>query len=177
MKKSKMTRSKKAIFAGFLSAAMVAQSVSAFAAEAGGEYLPDLQTQNQEVVSETAGESSPAAEAAPEETVAPETAVQTEENSVETQEDAEIAANDGVIYLANCGSSDTSVTPSGSKRGLYQGNVDQAYDTDASTGYNWGYVEDATYSATASGGDTTLKGSYRYQSDKITYEAGKSGRI
>lgn len=44
-----MTRSKKAIFAGFLSAAMVAQSVSAFAAEAGGEYLPDLQTQNQEV--------------------------------------------------------------------------------------------------------------------------------
>lgn len=55
MKKSKMTRSKKAIFAGFLSAAMVAQSVSAFAAEAGGEYLPDLQTQNQEVVSETAG--------------------------------------------------------------------------------------------------------------------------
>ena len=60
MKKSKMTRSKKAIFAGFLSAAMVAQSVSAFAAEAGGEYLPDLQTQNQEVVSETAGESSPA---------------------------------------------------------------------------------------------------------------------
>lgn len=65
MKKSKMTRSKKAIFAGFLSAAMVAQSVSAFAAEAGGEYLPDLQTQNQEVVSETAGESSPAAETAP----------------------------------------------------------------------------------------------------------------
>ena len=179
-----MTRSKKAIFAGFLSAAMVAQSVSAFAAEAGGEYLPDLQTQNQEVVSETAGESSPAAETAPEETVAPETVVQTEENSVTTQEasvekktftDAEIAANDGVIYLANCGSSDTSVTPSGSKRGLYQGNVDQAYDTDASTGYNWGYVEDATYSATARGGDTTLKGSYRYQSDKITYEAGKSG--
>ena len=76
MKKSKMTRSKKAIFAGFLSAAMVAQSVSAFAAEAGGEYLPDLQTQNQEVVSETAGESSPAAETAPEETVAPETVVQ-----------------------------------------------------------------------------------------------------
>ena len=128
MKKSKMTRSKKAIFAGFLSAAMVAQSVSAFAAEAGGEYLPDLQTQNQEVVSETAGESSTAAETAPEETVAPETAVQTEENSVATQEasvekktftDAEIAANDGVIYLANCGSSDTSVTPSGSKRGYH----------------------------------------------------------
>ena len=131
MKKSKMKRSKKAIFAGFLSAAMVAQSVSAFAAE---------------------------------------TAVQTEENSVATQEasvekktftDAEIAANDGVIYLANCGSSDTFVTPSGSKRGLYQGNVDQAYDTDASTGYNWGYVEDATYSATARGGDTTLKGFWK----------------
>ena len=43
------------------------------------------------------------------------------------------------------------------------------------TGYSWGYVEDATYSATARGGDTTLKGSYRYQSDAITYEAGKSG--
>ena len=36
-------------------------------------------------------------------------------------------------------------------------------------------MEDAAYTATARGGDTTLKGSYRYQSDKITYEAGKSG--
>ena len=49
--------------------------------------------------------------------------METQEASVEkkTFTDAEIAANDGVIYLANCGSSDTSVTPSGSKRGLYQG--------------------------------------------------------
>ena len=89
--------------------------------------------------------------------------------------DAEIAANNYVLYLANAGSSDVTSVPADSNMGLYQGSLDQAYAEDSETGYSWGYVEDATYSATARGGDTTLKGSYRYQSDKITYEAGKSG--
>ena len=89
--------------------------------------------------------------------------------------DAEIAANNYVLYLANAGTSDVTSVPADSNMGLYQGSLDQAYAEDSDTGYSWGYVEDAAYTATARGGDTTLKGSYRYQSDKITYEAGKSG--
>ena len=89
--------------------------------------------------------------------------------------EAELAANDYVLYLANCGTSDVTSVPSGSNLGLYQSTLDQAYAEDDKAGYAWGYVEDATYSATAAGGTTTLLGSYRYQSDKITYKAGQSG--
>ena len=89
--------------------------------------------------------------------------------------EAELAANDYILYQANCGTSDVTVTPSGTKSGLYQTDLDQAYGEDDAAGYRWGYVEDDTYSKTVRGGDTTLKGSYRYQSDKITYEAEKSG--
>ena len=77
--------------------------------------------------------------------------------------DAEIAANNYVLYLANAGTSDVTSVPADSNMGLYQGSLDQAYAEDSDTGYSWGYVEDAAYTATARGGDTTLKGSYRYQ--------------
>ena len=108
-KKRKMTRSKKAIFAGFLSAAMVAQSVSAFAAEAGGEYLPDVQTQTQEAA-ETTVESTPAAEPTAEiqETPAQEAEqevpeVQTEEVQTEEAQETEspVAVQEAAVEKKN----------------------------------------------------------------------------
>lgn len=91
--------------------------------------------------------------------------------------EAQLAANDYVLYLANCGTPEVSAVPSGSNRGLYQSRVDQAYGSDESTGYEWGYLPDDKYTVRAAGGTSdSLMGSYAYVSDKgCTYQEGKSG--
>lgn len=72
--------------------------------------------------------------------------------------EAEIAANDDILYVANCGTADPTVTPSDTKLGLYQSNVDQEKGADATTGYTWGYVKDDNngYQAWASSTDQTV---------------------
>ena len=57
--------------------------------------------------------------------------------------EAEIAANDDILYVANCGTADPTVTPSDTKLGLYQSNVDQEKRADATTGYTVWSVDDA----------------------------------
>jgi|GEM_PF-686568 len=87
----------------------------------------------------------------------------------------QIAANDGILYTANVGTSDPSIVPDDSVKGLYQSSLDQAYGEDPETGLKWGYAANDKYSVRATGGDTSLNGSYAYMSDKgVTYEAGKS---
>ena len=51
--------------------------------------------------------------------------------------EAEIAANDDILYVANCGTADPTVTPSDTKLGLYQSNVDQEKKSRC---YNWIYL-------------------------------------
>ena len=151
--KRKRWQNKKVVLSGVLSAAMVLQPLSMVTASAANVTAPYVACD-----AETG-------------TADAKEALNQKEGLTET----ELAANDYILYQANSGTSDVTVTPSGTKNGLYQTDLDQAYGKDDAAGYSWGYVEDDTYSATSRGGDTTLKGSYRYQSDKITYEAGKSG--
>ena len=151
--KRKRWQNKKVVLSGVLSAAMVLQPLSMVTASAANVTAPYA-----------AGDAETG-------TADAKDALNQKDGLTET----ELAANDYILYQANCGTSDVTVTPSGTKNGLYQTDLDQAYGKDDAAGYSWGYVEDDTYSATSRGGDTTLKGSYRYQSDKITYEAGKSG--
>ena len=91
----------------------------------------------------------------------------------------QIAENDNLLYLVNCGTPDSSVIPDGySSMGLYQSNVDQRYGTDAETGLAWGLAEDNENMVAVKGGDSasSLTGSYLYTSDtQETYEAGRSG--
>ncbi len=92
----------------------------------------------------------------------------------------QIIANDYLLYLANCGTPDSSVVPEGfSSMGLYQSSVDQRYGEDAGTGLTWGLAEDTENTRAVSGGSsaTSLTGSYIYMSDneEVIYEAGKSG--
>lgn len=91
----------------------------------------------------------------------------------------QIAENDNLLYLVNCGTPDSSVIPDGySSMGLYQSNVDQRYGTDAETGLAWGLAEDNENMVAVKGGDSasSLTGSYLYTSDtQGTYEAGRSG--
>ena len=97
--------------------------------------------------------------------------------------EAEIAANDDILYVANCGTADPSVTPSDTKLGLYQSNVDQEKGADVVTGYTWGYVKDDNngYQAWASSTDKTestaklLNSSWYMPDSGWTYDAEKSG--
>ena len=152
--KRKRWQNKKVVLSGVLSAAMVLQPLSMVTASAANVTAPyaagDAETGTAD---------------------AKITKVDAEKEALNQKDgltEAELAANDYILYQANCGTSDVTVTPSGTKSGLYQTDLDQAYGEDDAAGYSWGYVEDDTYSATSRGGDTTLKGSYRYQSDKIT---------
>ena len=97
--------------------------------------------------------------------------------------EAEIAANDDILYVANCGTADPTVTPSDTKLGLYQSNVDQEKRADATTGYTWGYVKDDNngYQAWASSTDQTvstsqlLNSAWYMPSSGWTYDAANSG--
>ena len=91
----------------------------------------------------------------------------------------QIAENDNLLYLVNCGTPDSSVIPDGyDSMGLYQSTVDQRYGEDPETGFSWGLAEDNENMVAVKGGDSasSLTGSYIYTSDtQGTYEAGKSG--
>ena len=90
----------------------------------------------------------------------------------------EIAENDYILYLTDCGSKDTSVVPDDEKMGLYQSVTDQEYGEDKGTGLTWGYAADDDYNVRVNGGssDGTLTGTYVYMSDKgWTYKKGESG--
>ena len=91
----------------------------------------------------------------------------------------QIAENDNLLYMVNCGTPDSSVIPDGyDSMGLYQSTVDQRYGEDPETGFSWGLAEDNENMVAVKGGDSasSLTGSYIYTSDtQGTYEAGKSG--
>uniref|UniRef100_UPI0006D22202 hypothetical protein n=1 Tax=Clostridium sp. NkU-1 TaxID=1095009 RepID=UPI0006D22202 len=59
----------------------------------------------------------------------------------------ELAANDYILYLVNCGTPDPSVVPTGYKLGLMQSVVDQMYGKDSVKKNLWGYAEADAYSA------------------------------
>ena len=115
--------------------------------------------------------------ATPEETEQQENAES--ENSERKAEftEAQLAANDYVLYLANCGTPENGKVPSGAHQGLYQSNVDQAYGPDEAVDYQWGYLPDDEYAVRVAGGASdSLMGSYAYVADKgCTYTEGKSG--
>ncbi|WP_374972135.1 xylosidase/arabinofuranosidase [Blautia producta] len=90
----------------------------------------------------------------------------------------EIAANDHVLYLVNCGTPDASVVPENYIRGLYQSNVDQEYAADADTGLSWGYEPNDENSKIVNGGKnaTDITESYIYMADTgITFVKDVSG--
>nr|WP_288978799.1 Ig-like domain-containing protein [uncultured Blautia sp.] len=90
----------------------------------------------------------------------------------------EIAANDYVLYLVNCGTPDASVVPDSYIRGLYQSNVDQQYAADADTGLSWGYEPNDENSRIVNGGSSAadITGSYIYMADTgITFVKDVSG--
>ena len=184
----------KTLFAGMLSVAMIVQSVPVMATEneEAGEKLPEVVTEStQEVTAEPTPEVK--TEATPQVTTEPTPEVTAEPTPEETeqQENAEsenserkaefteeqLAANDYVLYLANCGTPENGKVPSGAHQGLYQSNVDQAYGPDEAVGYQWGYLPDDEYTVRVAGGASdSLMGSYAYVADKgCTYTEGKSG--
>ena len=90
----------------------------------------------------------------------------------------QIAANDYVLYLVNCGTSDASVVPDGYRRGLYQSNVDQEYSADAETGLSWGYEPNDENSKIVKGGSgaADITSSYIYMADTgVTFIKDVSG--
>lgn len=152
----------KMLLTGMLSLAMITQPMTAFAAAS--VDIPDT-------TPETSALSDDIAAASLEEN---ETKVRAADKKTFTE--AQIAANDYVLYLANCGTTDPSVVPSGSNRGLYQSNVDQEYGEDAGTGLIWGYQPNDENTQMVKGGSgTSLTGSYVYMSENITFKSGTSG--
>ena len=90
----------------------------------------------------------------------------------------EIAANDYLLYLVDCGSTDTGVTPDDYGMGLYQSVTDMEEGVDAGTGLKWGYIPDSEYGIRVPGGssDGTLTGTYIYMAGSgWTYKKGVSG--
>lgn len=116
------------------------------------------------------------------ETEAIEAAEETEENA-ETEAVQEltkdtIAANDHVLYIANCGTSDPTVVPNANttKMGLLQSNVDQAYGEDAETGRTWGMSADTEYSIAKKHADnaTDIGNSFIYMGTEAKFDKYKS---
>lgn len=90
----------------------------------------------------------------------------------------QIAANDNVLYLVNCGTPDATVVPDGYTLGLYQSNVDQEYAVDAETGLSWGHEPNDENSVIVNGGSdaTSITGSYIYMADSnVTFVQDVSG--
>ena len=90
----------------------------------------------------------------------------------------EIAANDYVLYTANCGTPDPTVVPNQDQErmGLLQSNVDQAYGEDAGTGTTWGCDAPTAYSEAVKSGDdaTDIGNSFVYMSDQVEFDKYKS---
>lgn len=89
----------------------------------------------------------------------------------------QIADNDSVLYLVNCGTPDASVVPENYKQGLYQSNVDQQYGADVTTQMSWGYLpNDENSPIVKSGTDASgITGSFIYMSDSIDFVKDVSG--
>ena len=102
--KRKRWQNKKVVLSGVLSAAMVLQPLSMVTASAANVTAPYA-----------AGDAETGTADAKE-------ALNQKDGLTET----ELAANDYILYQANCGTSDVTVTPSGTKNGLYQTDLDQA---------------------------------------------------
>lgn len=89
-----------------------------------------------------------------------------------------IAANDYVLYTANCGTSDPTVVPNeGSERmGLLQSRVDQNYGADPETGRTWGLSSDTEYSVAQKHADdaTDIGNSYVYMGENAVFDEYKS---
>lgn len=90
----------------------------------------------------------------------------------------EIAANDYVLYTANCGTPDPSVVPNAEweRMGVLQSNVDQEYGVDAETGTTWGCNAPTEYSEALKHGDNAADSgdSFRYMSDGVQFDKYKS---
>ncbi len=90
----------------------------------------------------------------------------------------EIAANDYLLYLVDCGSSEPTKVPDEYKLGLYQSVTEQELAVDGGTGLKWGYDANGDYGVRVAGGsaDGTLTGNYIYMSNSgWTYKKGVSG--
>ncbi len=89
-----------------------------------------------------------------------------------------IAANDYVLYTANCGTSDPTVVPNeGQERmGLFQSSVDQAYGADSQTGRVWGLSPDTEYSVAKKHADNAddIGYSYVYMGEEAKFDKYKS---
>lgn len=89
-----------------------------------------------------------------------------------------IAANDHVLYIANCGTSDPAVVPNqdSERLGLLQSNVDQAYGVDLQTGRTWGLSPDTEYSIAKKHADnaTDIGNSFIYMGTEAKFDKYKS---
>ncbi|WP_373264351.1 carboxypeptidase regulatory-like domain-containing protein [Hungatella hathewayi] len=100
-----------------------------------------------------------------------------EEGSSEYTKEA-LAANDYVLYMANCGTPDPSVVPNtdSERMGLLQSNVDQAYGKDVKTGRAWGRDADTENSIAVNydGDAADIGNSFIYMSDNAVFDRDKS---
>ncbi|MCR5342652.1 MAG: xylosidase/arabinofuranosidase [Butyrivibrio sp.] len=89
----------------------------------------------------------------------------------------EIAANDYMLYLVDCGTTDNTRVPSGYKAGLYQSVTDKEYGADEETGLKWGHAADNENSMMNQTGNTngSITDTCYYMSDKINFVKGVSG--
>lgn len=89
-----------------------------------------------------------------------------------------IAANNHVLYIANCGTSDPAVVPNqdSERLGLLQSNVDQAYGVDLQTGRTWGLSPDTEYSIAKKHADnaTDIGNSFVYMGTDAEFDKYKS---
>ena len=93
--------------------------------------------------------------------------------------ESDITANDGVLYLVNCGSTGNSVysVPSGYRMGVYQSETNQEYAEDPETGMAWGYEPNDENSVIVNGGSGTsaLTDTYIYMDPNATFKKNVSG--
>ena len=89
-----------------------------------------------------------------------------------------IAANDNVLYIANCGTSDPTVVPNANTTcmGLLQSSVDQNYGEDPETGRTWGLSPDTEYSIAKKHADnaTDIGYSFVYMGTEAKFDKYKS---
>ncbi len=93
--------------------------------------------------------------------------------------ESDITANDGVLYLVNCGSTGNGVysVPSGYRMGVYQSETNQEYAEDPETGLAWGYEPNDENSVIVNGGSGTsaLTDTYIYMDPNASFKKNVSG--
>lgn len=80
-----------------------------------------------------------------------------------------------LLYFVNCAATKVDQTADGDQMGAYQSVTDQVYGEDASTGYAWGYVENADMVSGGSKESLVKTDTYWYTSDKIEFDPATSG--